>query len=161
MTIKVWTTGWDHETKLLKSLQYVRITSVRESAWRQSECVDIVEEIQLSSANQYEVAQFFKKIAKYCSQLKDSSTAYTQFRATTAEGQNIAVKWFWIQKEGSRFAVKHDSAFNTIIVSKEYSSCKIILTPIKLNRRRFKTCKNAYSKNKRDAYKITANLIQK
>lgn len=166
--VTAWTDNWDSANpETIHTLRYVLVKRQYSVKSGSTETVQSLFEIDVRTATMLEMSRFFKQIAKYCGSreylqnVKNSYQDGTQFQADTSNHEAMFIKWFTVQVQGQPFRISHDCAFDTILVGKKFTSGSTLwITKINRGRRRFRTCKHAYAKNKRDAYKIMSNLVK-
>lgn len=144
--ILVTTDNWTPERLKIRKLIYCEYGPEKKNA----NVPNYLFEIDVITCTHIELSQFFKKIAKFCGKEK---ILHSQFNAILDDGTRMPMKWFWIDVNG--ITISHDCAFDTILVKK--NSLPIYIGMFR--RKRVWNSKHAYSKNKRDAYRVIANLI--
>lgn len=144
--ILVTTENWTPERLKIRKLIYCEYGSEKKNT---NVPFDIFE-IDVTTCTRIELCQFFKKVSKFCGH---NNIEHSQFHAILDDGQRMPMKWFWIDVNG--ITISHDCAFDTILVKKG----RIPICIGMFRRERIWKSKHAYSKNKRDAYKVIANMI--
>lgn len=144
--ILVTTDNWPPERLKIRKLIYCNYGPEKKNA---NIPYDVFE-IDVTTCTRIELSQFFKKVAKFCGKER---IIQSQFNAILDDGTRMPMKWFYI--DVNSITISHDCAFDTILVKK--NSLPICIGMFR--RKRLWKAKHAYSKNKRDAYKVIANLI--
>lgn len=155
--ITAWTTHWDDQKENLKELQYCLVTKIP-GKFRSN--VEVLYSLWISQATDNQVRDFFNKVSKDIEKRGEGTcNSFCQFYAVGEEGVPIPVVWYWIKSSSSRFAVKHDRAFNQTLITKVFDTVSVSCTRLNLQRKRLRRSRCSSLKYTRDAYKCMANLF--